>query len=112
MTTETIVGKALAPTEAPSVVGVAERDLGVQPVSGTSWRVCDTRLPEDDVFRLLGFIENKGDRFEVMQLDHGFVWLSFDSLREAVAQFTRVRSGERAREDHVLSWMSGRDADL
>ena len=103
---ETIVGKAMAPAEATAVVAVAEHDLGVQPISSTSWRVCDNRLPEDDVLRLLGFIENKGDCFEVMQLDRGFTWLSFDSFRKAVAQFTRERSVEDAREEHVLSWAS------
>lgn len=94
--------------EPPSVTGITERDLEVLPLSGSSWRVCDNRLTDDNVRRLLGFIESKGDRFEVTQLDHGFVWFSFDSLSEAVAQFTRERSGEVAREDHVLSWMSDR----
>lgn len=88
-----------------TVSGIAERDLGVHPLSGSRWRVCDIRLPEDDVCRLLGFIERKGERFEVTQLDHGFVWSTFDSFSEAVAQFTRDRPSEVASESHVLSWM-------
>lgn len=103
MTREAIIDATAA--ETPSVTGIAEQDLDVHPLSGTSWRVCDNRLPEDNACRLLGFIERKGDRFEVTQLDHGFVWLSFDSLDAAVAQFTRERSDEAACEDHVLSWM-------
>lgn len=86
-----------------------ESDLIVQPLSPTSWRVYDSRLPKDDVRRLLGFIENKPDGYEVTQLDRGFAWFSFETLADAIDQFTHERPAESLGRSHVLSW-AGRGA--
>jgi len=84
-------------------------DLIVQPLSPTSWRVYDSRLPKDDIRRLLGFIEEKPDNFEVTQLDRGFAWFSFETLVDAIDHFTHERPVESLRRSHVLSW-AGRGA--
>ena len=82
----------------------AEEDLIVQPLSGSQWRVSDRRYFEHDACSLLGFIEEKDDVFELLQLEHGFQWFSFTSLDEAIAHFTQTpRSGNPAEPE--LSWL-------
>lgn len=70
------------PVDAPTLA-----DIVVQPLSPTQWRVCDRRVPDRDARSLLGFIEKKSERYEVMQLGHGFEWFYFNSLRAATAHF-------------------------
>ncbi len=66
------------------------KDLVVEPLSLSQWRVSDRRYPEHDPSSLLGFIEQKGDAFELTQLEHGFQWFYFSSLAEAVVHFTQT----------------------
>lgn len=68
----------------------AEDDLVIQSLSRSQWRVSDRRYPEHDAIGLLGFIEEKDDTFELMQLENGFQWFSFSSLAEAIAHFTQA----------------------
>jgi hypothetical protein len=68
----------------------SEKDLLVQPLSGSQWRVSDRRYPEYDASSLLGFIEQKDDTFELTQLERGFQWFYFPSLAEAIAHFTQT----------------------
>lgn len=56
----------------------------VQALSGWQWRVCDGRRAEDDPCRLLGFIEERNDRFEVMHPEAGLHWVSLPTLAQAV----------------------------
>lgn len=64
-------------------------NIDLQPLSGSQWRVCDSRWPEHDARNLLGFIEHKNGLFEVVQIDHGLTHLSFTSLADATAHFSR-----------------------
>ncbi|MET4705852.1 hypothetical protein ABIB54_003358 [Frigoribacterium sp. UYMn621] len=63
-------------------------DLLVEALSQSQWRVIDRRIPETDACSLLGFIEEKTQQFEVMQLRHGFQFFTFASLDEARSHFT------------------------
>lgn len=65
-------------------------DILVQPLSISHWRVSDRRYSEDDASSLLGFIEEKDDTFELTQLKHGFQWIYFSCLAEALAHFTQT----------------------
>jgi hypothetical protein len=72
--------------------GIRQEDIVVQPVGDSGWRVRDRRISDLDARSLLGYIEKKGRRFELMQLDPGFAWFFYDSLAEAAAHFTRERT--------------------
>ncbi|RFA22354.1 hypothetical protein B7R25_04590 [Subtercola boreus] len=69
------------------------QDILIQPLAASQWRVIDTRLPETDACSLLGFIEEKSEQFEVMQLRHGFEWFILSSLAEAVHHFSASGDG-------------------
>lgn len=56
----------------------------LEQVSGRAWRVCDSRCPVGAAGRLLGFVEQSNDLFEVMQITESFIWTSFDSMRSAL----------------------------
>ena len=87
-----------ATTETPEAI-----DIEVQPVAPAAWRVRDSRFPEQDARALIGFIEQKADAFEVMQLGDGFQWFIYPSLPDAIAHFARVTPPASPR-NHVLSW--------
>ena len=73
------------------------KDIVVQPLSASGWRVNDRRLPEADACSLRGFIEEKDQRFEVLQLTHGCQWFTFPSLAEALTQFSEPAEGAPSR---------------
>lgn len=79
-------------SEAPAFTG----NIDLQPLSGSQWRVCDTRWPEHDARNLLGFVEYKSGLFEVVQIDHGLTHLSFRSLADAASHFSR--ESQRAKD--------------
>ena len=58
--------------------------LLLEHVSGSAWRVCDSRRPSGSSGRFIGFVEERGGRFEVMQRADTFIWTTFDSMREAL----------------------------
>jgi hypothetical protein len=83
-------GPAVAPTtrsqtDAPR----SDPFLDVQALSASQWRVCDIRWPEHDARRLLGFVEKRAERFDVIQVYAGLKRLSFGSLAEATRYFAR-----------------------
>ena len=87
--------------DAPSLV-----DMQLTAVTSHGWRVSDARLPFGDPFRLLAFIERRGDVFEVMQLGAGFEWHEFGSMDSALA-FVLV-TGPRAAQERLhgeLGWL-------
>jgi hypothetical protein len=73
-------------------------DILVYPLSTSQWRVHDQRFPETDSCSLLGFIEEKDQGFETMQLAHGFQWFTFPSLAEALNHFSERAAGTGPRE--------------
>lgn len=58
--------------------------VDVTAVSTHGRRLTDTPLPVHDPHRLLAFVEQQGDVFEVMQLGVGFEWHELGSLDAAV----------------------------
>lgn len=62
-------------------------EIVVQSLSATQWRIRDNRWPENDARSLVGFIEKRGEKFEVAQLDQGSEWFWVESLVEATAHF-------------------------
>jgi hypothetical protein len=91
--------------EAASVSDAPEaEDVEVQSLSSSAWRIRDTRFPEHDARALIGFIEHKGEMFEVMQMGRGFQWFTYSTLQEAIAHFARVNPPVDSTE-HVLSWL-------
>ncbi|GAB3806239.1 hypothetical protein GCM10028798_28900 [Humibacter antri] len=82
----------------------------VQRLSTTQWRVCDRRWSNQDARCLLGFIEKKGDRFELMELGHGFHWLTFASLAEAAEHFVGQASGAAPEGNPLVGLQSSADA--
>jgi len=81
-------GRAATPAPSRPRKTIVLRDIEVQPMSGSQWRVCDRRWPEHDARSLLGFIERKHNLFEAVQIDHGLERFSFLSLMEATAHFS------------------------
>ena len=72
-------------------------------MSTSQWRVSDRRYPEDDASSLPGFIEEKDDRFQLTQLEHGFQWLYFACLTEAIAHLTRTPPDDNLAESKSKS---------
>lgn len=82
------------------------QDLAITAVTGHGWRVSDGRLPQGDPLRLLAFVEQRDDRFEVMQLGSGFQWHEFDSMGAAVAFV--LRTGPQVAQERLtgeLGWL-------
>jgi hypothetical protein len=89
----------------PDVMDTPEAtDVDVQSLSPSAWRIRDSRFPEQDARALIGFIEKKGEIFEVMQMGRGFQWFSYRTMQEAIAHFVRVNPPADGAQ-HVLSWM-------
>jgi hypothetical protein len=92
-------GPACTVTGAHRVFGAPTgQDILVRPLSASQWRVIDQRVPETDACSLLGFIEEKNQQFEVMQLHPGFQWFTFLSLAEALNHFSEPTLGTASKE--------------
>jgi hypothetical protein len=92
---------------------LTERDVEVQALSESQWRVRDRRLPQADARGLLGFVERieRSERadatFEVMCLSHGFEWFTFVSLQEAVEHLVHhSRSASTDPQAGGLAWIA------
>ena len=89
------------------------RDVEVQALSESQWRVRDRRLPRADARGLLGFVESiertesADATFEVMCLSHGFEWFTFASLQEAVLHLVHhSRSASTDPQAGGLAWIA------
>ena len=70
----------------PCAVG----DLEVRLLSDHEWRVGDRRRDERSPEKVLGYIQQRGSSFEVLNLLAPRNHFMFDSLESAVASFTRA----------------------
>lgn len=71
------------------------------------WRISDRLIDAADPAHLLGFIERRDGRFEVMQIGIGFAWTSFDTMAQALDHLLtegRIAAGTRATGS--LSWLA------
>lgn len=83
----TMVSPAPSQHDALEVIALGEQ----------SWRVCDRFVPEDDATRLLAYVEQVGERFEVLWMwPRAGMCESFASLADALAAIDR-RSASRPR---------------
>ncbi len=65
------------------------RELVYRPFSTREWRVCDSRFDSNDIRGLLGFVQRRGDLFEVVRVGNPHVRSWYSSLEETRAQFMR-----------------------
>lgn len=71
--------------------------LPLEHVSGSAWRVCDSRRPSGSSGRFIGFVEERDGRFEVIQRAETFIWTAFDSMREALTHIVWTNQQVTAR---------------
>ena len=64
------------------------RDIRLDLISVTEWRVCDRRFPEQDSRSILGFIERRGFRYEVTSVREPGSVTSYGSLASATSSFS------------------------
>lgn len=88
-----MIASAAARPGLTAPAGPSIEDVGLERVTGHGWRVTDARLSMHDPFRVLGFIEYRAERFEVMQIGAGFEWHLFGTLQDAVAHIVRTAEG-------------------
>jgi hypothetical protein len=81
---------------------LAERavsDLEIRRISDHEWRVGDVRLDEVSAEKILGFIQQRGDTFEVFRMGSRGSDQVFDAWSLAVGSFARldgeVRNGTK-----------------
>lgn len=70
----------------------AVEDLEVRLLSDHEWRVGDRRRDEGSPEKVLGYIEQRGSAFEVLNMEEPRRHFMFDRLESAVASFTTVTS--------------------
>ena len=106
MTSSPPPGIALSSRAASTRSAPTLQDVEITAVTGHGWRVSDDRLPQGDPLRLLAYVEQRGDRFEVMQLGSGFEWHEFDSM-DAAVEFV-LRTGPQVAQERLtgeLGWL-------
>ena len=57
-------------------------------VSTHEWRVCDRRFPESDARSVLGFIERRGDQYEIISVSEPKGVRTCGSLASATLSFS------------------------
>ncbi|MHB1172600.1 MAG: hypothetical protein ACYCZY_08915 [Lacisediminihabitans sp.] len=65
----------------------AAEDLEVRPLSDYEWRVGDRRQDEHSPKKVLGYIQQHGSTFEVLDIEVPRQDITFDRLESAVASF-------------------------
>jgi hypothetical protein len=65
-----------------------ERDIRLDAISTTEWRVCDRTMDEDDHLSILGFIELIGRRYEVTRMSAPRDRIAYSSLAAARRAFS------------------------
>lgn len=93
-----------------SHVDLSQADLGdavVEPLFLGGWRISDRLIDTADPAHLLGFIERRDGRFEVMQIGIGFAWTCFETMDLALDHLlTEGRIAAETRASGSLSWLT------
>ena len=63
-------------------------DIRLDAISSTEWRVCDSTIDEDDHLSILGFIELRDRKYEVLRMSAPRDLLVFGTLTEARDAFS------------------------
>ena len=66
---------------------VSERDIRLDLVSSSEWRVCDRRFPDDDHRAVLGVLARTEDGYEAVPLEDPTHTHTYLSLAAATASF-------------------------
>ena len=78
--------------------GREREDIEVVALSRCEWRICDGRIEEGDARRILGYIERREDRYEVLALNPApSVCGCFGSWQESLDALERYAGEGRAR---------------
>jgi hypothetical protein len=72
-------GPAITVAERRAANPLMTTHIGMQALSASQWRVWDKRWPEHDARSVLGFIEKRAERFDVIRIYSGLVRRSFGS---------------------------------
>lgn len=78
-------------------------DLQVSRISETEWRIADGRLSDSSPSKVLGFVQQRGETFEVLSLDAPDRDLLFPAWAAAIGSFSSVSEPAR-----VLSFRPSR----
>ncbi|TFD82509.1 hypothetical protein [Cryobacterium fucosi] len=70
----------------------AVEELEVRVISDHEWRVGDLQTDEQSPEKVLGYIEQRGAAFEVLNMAAPHRHFMFDRLESAIASFATVRS--------------------
>jgi hypothetical protein len=70
-------------------------ELEVRRISDHEWRVGDVRLDEVSADKILGFIQQRGETFEVFRMGSRGSDLIFDSWAPALSSFARLEGEVR-----------------
>ena len=68
--------------------GRPARDIGINALSPTEWRISDTKMPDGDPAALVGFIQRVDDAFEVTNFGRPRERSYFSSFDRATASLT------------------------
>jgi hypothetical protein len=63
-------------------------DLQVSRISETEWRVADARISDSSPSKVLGFVQRRGETFEVLSLDAPDRDLCFPGWAAAIGSFS------------------------
>jgi len=75
-------------TTATATTAPTTRDIRLDLISMSEWRVCDRRFPEKDSRCVLGFIERREFRYEVTSVRQPGTVTTFGSLASATGSFS------------------------
>jgi len=62
-------------------------DIQVDALSSREWRICDSRIAQDNALSLIGFIDNHHGIYEVMEFIDPVEYTHFPSLETAISHF-------------------------
>ena len=68
----------------------AAEDLELRVLSDHEWRVADRRQDEQSPDKVLGYINQSGSTFEVLNMEAPRRYLTFDQFQTAVASFAEA----------------------
>lgn len=82
--------------ETATTVNLQGRDIGINEISPTEWRVSDRMIADSDASALLGFIQRVDDAFEVTNLGRPRERSYFSSFDRATASLAVCQAPARA----------------
>lgn len=66
-------------------------DIQVNALSSREWRICDSRIAQDNALSLIGFIDEHQGIYEVMEFTAPVEYSHFPSLEAAISHFITTK---------------------